>query len=350
MNTLIRLVLFAGALAPTLSAAQAADAPSEHAKGQVLLLRTQRILEGEIEHVEDQYRVKRPGGGETWIRAELVQRVCSSRESAYDYLRSQANLDDPDERLRLAKWCQVNNLREQAIAELRVAVAMRPEHAESRRLLNSWLEAVLTSPAPTPDTTDRPAPAPTKTTPALAHTSATPEVELNAELIGQFVRKVQPILMNTCFRCHGVGRGNPFELSRITGDGLASRRSSLQNLSAVLAQIKPEKPQASPLLVMAVSVHGGATQPPIRKRELPAYRCLEEWVQQAAADRSPSLPRTATTQAPAESPIHPEPPAAKPIVQPAPPQSDDKAPAQPVDEFDPVIFNRQMHPEKKDRY
>ena len=369
MNTQIRLVVCAAALVLASSALQAADAPTPPAKGQVLLLRSERIFEGTVEQVGDQYRVKREGGGETWIRAELVQRLCSSREEAYEYMRTQANLDDPDERLRLAKWCQVNNLREQAIAEIKAAVAMRPEHAESRRLLNSWLEAVL-SPASTPHNSSAavvPRPATAGTT--VPHAAATPNIELNAESVGQFIRKVQPILMNTCIRCHAAGRGNPFELTRVTGDGMASRKSSQQNLAAVLAQIKPDQPLASPILVMAASVHGGAAQAPLRNRETPAYRSLEAWVKKTAADSVP-LQAKATEPAPTEPvreqqsgvvgpPIPARDQGADAVAQRSPtapkddlappPPAETKAPDQPVDEFDPLIFNRQMHPEKKDR-
>jgi hypothetical protein len=349
MKTVFRLILCAVASVPAWSALRAAEAPSSLAKGQVLLLRSDRMFEGEVEQVGDQYRVKRPGGGETWIRADMVQRVCSSREDAYDYLRSQANLDDPDERLRLAKWCQVNNLREQAIAEIRAAVAMRPEHEASRRLLNSWLQAVMS----TPSKPSRPESSKGSTPPVRPHDAGIrgqtaiaypPDIDLNAELVGQFIRKVQPILMNTCVRCHAAGRGNPFELLRVTGDGLASRKSTQQNLAAVLAQIKPEQPLASPLLVMAVSVHGGAVQAPLRNRETPAYRCLEDWVKKAAAEHVPTSPRVAT---PPEPPSQPKAPPAKSMDDPAPPPPlEEKAPVQPVDEFDPLIFNRQMHPER----
>ena len=51
-----------------------------------------------------------PGGGCSLGTAAL----CGSLEEAYQFLRKRANLNDPDERLRLAEWCRQHDLREQA--------------------------------------------------------------------------------------------------------------------------------------------------------------------------------------------------------------------------------------------
>ena len=68
--------------------------------GRVLILDNDRVLEGEIERVGDQYRIRRPSG-ETWLPASKAQALCYSLEEGYICLRERANLDDPDERLRL---------------------------------------------------------------------------------------------------------------------------------------------------------------------------------------------------------------------------------------------------------
>src|SRR5262249_953923 len=147
----------------------------------------------------------------------------------------------------------------------------------------------------------------------------------------------------------------------------------LQNLAAVLAYVNPEQPLASPFLTSAVSLHsssGVMTQPPLKGRESPAYRALEEWVR-TTLETNPQLRSRPTGPAAPSAPVPPM------AAQPAgagkaaatsqkatePPNTELKAPAapptafaatkaadpmksyaDPVDAFDPVIFNRQMHP------
>jgi len=145
----------------------------------------------------------------------------------------------------------------------------------------------------------------------------------------------------------------------------------------VLAQISPDAIATSPLLTRAVSIHGESQQPPIKNREAAAYRRLEDWVKQTL-ENNPQLREhpgrlgedrglkiedgtpaegngktdhpTSVFDAPA-SPNSVTVPALTPSVakqptefagtQAAPPK-----PTMPADPFDPIIFNRQAHPEK----
>src|SRR3954451_17931948 len=72
--------------------------------GKVLVLDSERCLAGDVEVVGEEYCV-RQGEGEIWIKAARVLRVCPDWKSAYLFVKNRANLDDPDERLRLARWC-----------------------------------------------------------------------------------------------------------------------------------------------------------------------------------------------------------------------------------------------------
>src|SRR5262249_25634361 len=102
MRITICLLTFAGALIVPARAVSQSDAPeTSPLKGRVLLLLNERIFEGDIEKVGQRYCMRRPAGGETWLPCNQAVRLCASREDAFQYLRSQANLDDADERLRL---------------------------------------------------------------------------------------------------------------------------------------------------------------------------------------------------------------------------------------------------------
>src|SRR5215510_2445544 len=126
MKTTFRLVLCA--LLAAAGRAPRAAGQEPPASGKVLVLDNDRTLEGEVERVGEQYRVRR-SLGVTWVPAERVQRLCASKEDALAFLRRRANLADPDERLRLARWCHLQGLRDQALVEVKAAVELRPDHA-----------------------------------------------------------------------------------------------------------------------------------------------------------------------------------------------------------------------------
>jgi hypothetical protein len=195
-----------------------------------------------------------------------------------------------------------------------------------------------------------------------------PSVDLSVEALSLFATRVQPILMNTCVSCHASGRAGAFRLTRAYESGTVNRRAAQQNLAAVLTQVNLERPAASPLLLKAVSVHGEASQAPLKNRQTPAFHTLEEWVRLAVASnpqfqaqpvaaavlepKMESLPQpTPTLQAPLPGEVISAPPAASirsagPTPAAPPPATTPQPPADaaPLDPFDPVIFNRQMHP------
>jgi hypothetical protein len=345
-----------------LRASENAPAPTT---GRVLVLDNERTLEGDIERVGEQYRVRRTVG-EVWLQAENVLFLCNSLEEAYAFLRARANLRDPDEHVRLAHWCHRQGLNRQALEHVNAAIELRPEHPESRRLLRvvqHALEPKAAGPmAKAKEDSELALPAP----------------ELNTESLSLFVTKVQPTLMNACASCHANGKAGAFKLTRTFERGLANRKTMQQNLAAVLAQVNRERPSVSPLLTKAVSVHGEMVQPALKSRDTPAYRTMEEWIRvtlesnpqlgdRAAAAASvagpageqsgaaePATPKTEVFagEAPAAQPQAGRKPGTESAGQVRAEAKDSQAPgvnpspAQPVDPFDPVIFNSQMHPQR----
>src|SRR6266446_5276719 len=97
MKTKIGLTLCALAISAgwaMLRASDDTDAPK--ATGRVLVLANEKTMEGHIEREGDQYRVRRTVG-EVWIQSDEVLRLCQTYPEAYEFLRSRANLRDPDE-------------------------------------------------------------------------------------------------------------------------------------------------------------------------------------------------------------------------------------------------------------
>jgi hypothetical protein len=269
MTTPFRLSLSVLAVSVLLPATlHAQDAPHSRTKGRVIILQNYRALEGDIERVGEQYRI-RQSSGEITVPADTVLWLCVSWNDAFATLCKQANMRDPDERLRLARWCEQHGLHEQALAEVTAAIRMRPEHAETKRLLAVLRGAAAQRTAPGSPPPSREAAAPM------------PSVHLSAESLGMFTSRVQPILMNTCANCHATGRTGTFKLTRCS-DPTLNRRGLQQNLAAVLAQVNVEKPAVSPLLVWAVSAHGGSAQAPLQGRASPLFQSLQTWVEELA--------------------------------------------------------------------
>ena len=269
-NRLILCVLLGGFALGRLYA----EPPVSRTTGKLLLLDNERTLEGDIEHIGAQYRVQRPTG-ETFVPAEKVVFLCNTLPEAYEYLRSQANLKDADERLRLARWCHLHGLRTQALTETTEADQLRPKHPETLRLLSNLQRTVPDKPAAF---TAPPSPMP-EPVPVLGGNS-----DVTAEALGQFNSKIQPILMNACSSCHSSGKGGAFRLTKSFEAGAGNRRTAQQNLTAVLAQVNLDK--GSSFLQKAGTAHGGMTQTALKGRQATAFKTLEEWVRQAAATGS----------------------------------------------------------------
>src|SRR5581483_5937283 len=179
------LLVFGLAVALLLGAAP----PEAPHSGKFLVLRNGRTLEGDIQLVDGQYRVSR-GGGETLIPANLVLRLFRDTEEAYQFLRGKANLNDADERLRLARWCLDYNLRPQAEEEASAALALRSDDAEAKRLLERIRQ--VPEVAPKPPLTPTPLPSGGERGRGEgAHPPVVPApvVELTPEAMGQFTHK-----------------------------------------------------------------------------------------------------------------------------------------------------------------
>src|SRR5262249_51185293 len=141
-----------------------------------------------------QYRVRQTSG-EICLPADKALCLCASWDEAFHLLCKQANMRDPDERVRLARWCQQNGLHAQALTEVQAALRMRADHPAAKALLIVLQSAAAQPPAASAPTQAR------ETAPPVAM------VDLSSESLSMFTSRVQPILMNTCVSCHATGRG-----------------------------------------------------------------------------------------------------------------------------------------------
>ncbi len=266
MKTIQNLLALSALCVGMVATLHAQDAAPPASRGKVLLLRNERVIEGDIEKIGVQYRVKR-GASETWVNSDQVVQLCSDWTDLYEMKRKRVNLSDPDERLKLARWCIGNQLRPLALAEAQAALAMRPNHAETKQLV-ALLERTINTKTPAPAE-----PAPKAEPPKQAV-----PVDLSTDAAALFATRIQPILMNACVHCHSTHKPSKFQLHQVH-DG--SRNTSMRNLATVLAQINPELPGISPLLLKAASAHDpNSNAAPLRGgRQSVPYRLLENWVE-----------------------------------------------------------------------
>ena len=244
-------------------------------QGRVLLLENDRLLEGEIERIGNRYRIRRPVG-ELWIPCDRARRLCRDLEEAFHLMQTQTNLRDPDERLRLARWCHTNGLKERALSEARAALDMRPDHMETVQFVQVLQRlSIGTTQAPKTASTAPDAP------PVQATGAATPALDISDDVFVTFSARVQPILINACYSCHHPGKSTTFLLNR-PNEG-SYRISAQRNLAAVLEHVNVEKTILSPLLIKSVVAHGGATQAPLHGRQSVPFQTMQAWVEQLVA-------------------------------------------------------------------
>jgi hypothetical protein len=331
----------------------AQDAGKERGRGKVLLLKNGHAMEGEVEHIGQQYCIRR-GPSEIWIASDKAARLCADWDDAFRHVQSLIKPDDANDRVKLARWCHLNRMNERALEQARKALELQPTHADAKQIVTTLERAKL-------EPVKKPAAPPIVV--AAPKMEPAPTVDVTSETMISFTTKVQPILMNTCATCHANGQGGAFVLDRVYD--ATQKASSSRNLAAVLSQVDLERPAISPLLVRAITPHGGDSLPAIKSRDAKPLQAMQQWIEQTVAKNPQLKDYRAVAKKPVQSePIgfasqgtvraaRPEPKSGTPPkttspvtpVKEAPPAG--QAVATPTDDFDPVIFNRHFHANRK---
>jgi hypothetical protein len=315
--------------------------------GHVLVLDNERVLHGDIERRGDVYII-RGAVGELTVPVSKALTVCASLKDAYKFLSNQVNQNDGDQRLKLARWCHTNGLLDSAIVEAKASLQLRPGHAESKQFL-AMLQRVA-NPITTP-------PGPVAETVAASDIAPLP---VSGDCFTLFATKVQPILMNACASCHSTGRGGGFVLTR--PNDATGRRATQINLGAAIQQISFDRPDASPLLQKACSLHGWSTHAPFINRQAVPFATLQEWAellvkenrhlrpQGTASPVTAAVPELPHTTAPAgvapaarQVEIVPSPipsPESEPVATPRPVVAEEAPSPSGSSPYDPAPFNQ----------
>lgn len=258
------------------------DTPAPPADG-VLVMRTGRLVEGRISQSAGGYMVDLPNG-RMLIPFTQVQLQADDRRDAYRKLRATIPAPTAENHVALARWCLTYQLYSETRAELREALRLDPQSQEARKTL-ARLNEILDPQQPE----DEERPEPSRTLDGFEPPEVRSLAGLPRELAGDYMLKVQPILMNGCAtaRCHGPSSSNGLRLERVHF-GRGSRRAlSEQNLATVLRYVDPQDADRSPLLLVPRGNHGRAGRPIFRgpggARQLES---LQRWVRQVAVSNA----------------------------------------------------------------
>ncbi len=296
MKTILPCLIGPALLAGVGYCLHAQDAGEKLATGKVLLLLNGHVMEGDIEKIGTQMRVRR-GASEVWIAADLSARLCADWDDAYLFMETLIKADSANDHVKLARWCNMQHMNDKALRQAKIALELQPEHPGARQIV-MLLERNMREPADKATPVSVPVPISVPGKPA-----ETPFfVDVTAETSIAFTTKVQPILMNTCANCHANGGGGKFVLERVSEGG--QKVATQRNLAAVLSFIDMDRPSISPLLVKAVAPHGAAT-PPIKDRSAKPFVALKDWLDLTIA-KNPHLKDYHAAKKGAPAPPNPE--------------------------------------------
>ena len=292
----------------------AAPAPSHS----VLLLSDGRTLEGSITAEGAEYVLRKHGGEIRFKKTQVVQAFRSMAE-VYEYKRAQFLDDDPDEHLKLARWCLSQNMKAEAKAELQKVVAISPRSGEARAMLSSLAatEARLASStrvdtdvvqtggeAVEPAGPSRKLQRPGELDPETLR-AARKEMGVSGWVIfelppalavkraDQYARTVHRVLQARCARCHNEKYEGAFQLVEVKSRKDLTQPVLRNNLDATLQIIDKDNPARSELLSRALVPHGnGQVKRPIFSGSNdPEFQIIAAWVNSLRAAPSPGAAR-----------------------------------------------------------
>jgi hypothetical protein len=251
----------------------------------LVLLKTGRILHGTAVREGDAMLV-RLRGGVARVAYDDVLLVCRSLDEAYQIQASKLRADDLDAHVDLARWCLSNGLTEHARTELEGILRRDPDRRSARVMLQRLplpqvqprLETSRTAPtlfSPFEPAGPELAPTSDAITTVAADTAELPRLARKA-----FAVSIQPVLFDSCGRsgCHGPKSTTPLRLMPLPRTRRDNRKSTEENLHAVLRYVDFEHPAESPILLVPMRKHGRAVRPVFADPNSLDYRKLAAWV------------------------------------------------------------------------
>lgn len=326
---------------PVLALATAQTPPTR-----VVLLDDFSVVEGAVQAVGGYVRITPVAGPPKLVAANQVLFEAATRDDVYTFVAGKADQTTAAGLSQLAAWCEKVGMLDRAVAHARAAAGLAPADAKLAGYVRTLEQKLAAQPTPS---AVRQASAAVPVQPPT-----TPPVAVAPAAAAAFGARIQPILFNLCATCHAHKTYNgAFKLARIP-DGYANTEATAANLQAVVGQLNRADSPAAPLLVMALTLHGGQKRPALTRGH-PAFHNLESWAMAALPSQPVAVPQAepgrlpplqaeplpgAVVGATRQRPLPAVTPAAgvQPVTLPKPPAP--AATPNPGDPFDPAEFNR----------
>lgn len=249
----------------------------------MLMMRSGRIVSGQIGEGAGGYLVKNPSGSmvvpykDVLFEAKNLHEIYLKQRKAMKYPTANSHLD-------LARWCITNELEEEAKDELKDAIRLEPKRSEPKLMLQRLMANSLNN---QPTVNEK-----IKETLLSKQMSRSEEATslsgISREQSAIFVRKIQPILLNKCGNasCHGTAAKSEFRLTQVSRRYGNHRVYAEKNLAEVLRWIDMEDPVRSQLLLKPETEHPQQgmlvfTGSAARKHK----QLIQKWVADVVADR-----------------------------------------------------------------
>lgn len=296
----------------------------------VIVLTNGRVINGDV--------IDRPGGyliensiGQMVIPYTQVRLTAIDLPEAYRKLKLSMREPTASAHVSLGQWCYENRLYDSAREQVKAALILEPERKEARTLLKNIERTTLG------DTVEASVPTmATKTRDGFETSEATSLEGLSTSVTQDFVRRVQPLLMNKCgnARCHGAAGTSDFRLAPVRLGMSGYRTLTDQNLASIRRYIDPQQPRTSSVLTVPQGQHGGRGPIWNGPRADEQLAELRAWVTRIAYEQDPTATAMAaetTSASEATSGTKRDPFLQEVLAEERP------------DRFDPAVFNRLMH-------
>ena len=269
----------------------------------VLLLTNGRLLQGPINRDGDHFVITQ-NGGEIRFHHNQVEDVFSKLIDVYKYKLDQVPPNDPDEHMKLARWCLGQNLTNEARTELQTVLNFSPTSndaklmlaainaSEARAAARPQVDPALVQTAgqmPTPTGKDDARPAEIDTNVLrLAGKEFTavglPVIfdlppAIAVKRAQQFTQVVHRVLQESCAKCHNEKYQGNFQLVEVKKRHDFTADVIRANLDATLKLIDRANPSRSELLSTCLIPHGnGPNKKPIfRGSNDPRFQVIAAW-------------------------------------------------------------------------
>lgn len=261
--------------------------PEPGLKAGCVIMRDGRTFVGDVTSVADGYAILLAQGGRLVVPYDQVRLTAVDVQEAYRKQKETLKDGSATELSTLGRWCFEQKLYEEGRAECLQAIRLEPGRADLRQLL---LKIDVATGQSNVGELPEMSVLPSATPPAVRSASAAAPAGISPRSNADFVRMIQPLLMNTCGNaaCHAAKSETEFRIMAVRPGQGSQRFQSQHNLEQVLSQITAAHPESSPLLTVTRNTKVGDPHHGVfdGRRGTVQFDLLKEWVVRVSREKT----------------------------------------------------------------